>query len=253
MRKRGSRPSRSRQKAIIAVVVVFPCAPATTIACRARRARRAGRRAAGPRPGLRTRSRRRPPSLPAARAAPARSSTSMPSRWREVRRLDPVPAGHLGAPSVREERVAAHAGAADPGEPDAPTGERLRGRRAHRRSPSAASGFATRASRAPSRRGGRRRRAAPRRDRGARAASLSGTTTAPPASREPAPRSSPGGRRLRKRRHEQRRQARSGQLPDGAAGARETRGRRRRSATPMSSMNGSEDGSRARDAGAEPA
>ena len=32
MRKAGSRPSRSRTKAIIAAVVVLPCAPATTIA-----------------------------------------------------------------------------------------------------------------------------------------------------------------------------------------------------------------------------
>ena len=40
----------------------------------------------------------------------------------QVRRLGPVPPGDLGAPGAGEERVPAHAGAADPGEPDAPTG-----------------------------------------------------------------------------------------------------------------------------------
>ena len=57
-----------------------------------------------------------------------------PGQMREVGRVDAVPAGHLGAPRMRDERVCAHSRAADAGDPDASTGERLRARRAHRRS-----------------------------------------------------------------------------------------------------------------------
>ena len=114
----------------------------------------------------------------------------------EVRRLDAIPAGDLGAPRAREERVAAHAGAADAGDPDAPTGER--GRRAHRRSPLLHPAWRRRASPRPSPRAGTGRRAAPRR----RAAPC----PLPPPARRPrrrrrrtSARSSPGARRSRTR------------------------------------------------------
>ena len=110
----------------------------------------------------------------------------------QVRRLDAIPAGDLGAPRVREERVRAHAGAADPGDPDAPTGERLRGRRAHRRSRPLRRAWRRRASRRPSPRDGRGRRAAPRR--------AAARAPPPPRARRPrrrrrrsTARSSPGG------------------------------------------------------------
>ena len=49
-------------------------------------------------------------------------------KMREIGRLVAIPACDLGTPRARDERVRAHAGAADPGDPDAPTGERLRAR-----------------------------------------------------------------------------------------------------------------------------
>ena len=56
-------------------------------------------------PVRRTRSTRTPPTPRAARAAPPRSSTSIPSRLLEVRRPHAVPAAHLGPPRLREQRV----------------------------------------------------------------------------------------------------------------------------------------------------
>src|SRR5205085_2090000 len=44
----------------------------------------------------------------------------------EVRRLDAIPARDLGSPGMRDGGVGAHAGAADSGEPEPSTGERLR-------------------------------------------------------------------------------------------------------------------------------
>ena len=89
-----------------------------------------------------------------------------PGQVREVRRVDAIPAGHLRTPCSREQRVRAHAGAADAGDPDAPTGERLRARRAHRRSSRLHRAARRRASRPPSRRASPGRRAATRRAAG---------------------------------------------------------------------------------------
>ena len=161
MRNAGSSPSRSRQKAIIALVVVLPCAPATTIVRRC--ATSSASRSARGRPST------RPANAVETNDVPARRRLRRLGRdldrdaleMAQVRRVGAIPAGDLGAPGLREQRVPAHAGAADPGEPDAPTGERLRGRRAHPRSLPLRRAWRPRASPRPWPRDGRRRRAAP--------------------------------------------------------------------------------------------
>ncbi len=184
----------------------------------ARRARRGTPPAAARRRPGRP-SRRSPPSR-RARPARARSRPARRRAWREVRRLDAVPAPHLGAPRAREERVGREPGAADPDEPEPPTGERLQARSAPRRS------------RRPRADGPAQHRRAHRREPrrvgeqrvdhgGTRSSSVSGTTTAPP------PRSKwraflrlvVGGRvRIR---DEHGRHAGGRELPDRAARARD--------------------------------
>ena len=144
-----------------------------------------------------------------------------PVEMPEIRRLDAVPARHLGPPGAREQRVGAHPGAADPGDPDPPTGERPRGRRAHPRSPPLHPASPPRASRPPSPPAARRRRGARRRAPGSAPPRAPGTTTRAAGALEPA-----GvlllvvaGRELA--RDEHRRQPGRRELPDRAAGTRD--------------------------------
>ena len=120
IRKDGSRPRRSRTNAIIAAVVVFPCAPETTIASWSETS--SARNSARLRP---ERGRRRPSRRRLGAGGRRRNllgdrdgDPGLPDVL-QVRRLVPVPAGDLRAPGVREQRVAAEAGAADPDEEEA--------------------------------------------------------------------------------------------------------------------------------------
>ena len=120
----GSRPSRARQKAIIAAVVVLPCAPATTIASRSETSSASS--SARLFPSTRSANALDTYDLPLRRRRGGSSaiSTSMPSRCSRYGVSHAVPAAHLGAPRVRESRVAAHAGTADAGDPEAATVKR---------------------------------------------------------------------------------------------------------------------------------
>ena len=186
-RRRRARPGRARARrgtnAIIAVVVVFPCAPATTIDAPQRdelgeelRARRA-RRPAGD-----TRVETTASQPVAARPARARSRPRSPlerARGTASRR----------GPSRRPRRPTRARGrrSAESPAPPIPTNqsrlpvERLQARSAPRRSRRPRRGRASAqhrlAHRAPAARG---RRAARRRAPGTRSSSASGTTTAPP-------------------------------------------------------------------------
>ena len=105
----GSSPSSASTKAIIAVVVVLPCAPATTIERRERDelGEEVGARdVPGDAPG--TRSRRRPPSPSGTTGSGAMHDLDALERA-QVRRLDAVPAADLGAPGAREERIGGQA------------------------------------------------------------------------------------------------------------------------------------------------
>ena len=145
-RNDGSSPSRSRQNAIIAAVVVLPCAPATTIDGRSATS------SASSSPRLLT---SRPAISGLSGAIALETITSPPSgtlrsRGRsrpERRRLEPldvrgaraVRAADLRPPRARDERERAHPGAADPDEPEAPTLEQARSapRRSRRPRPGA--------------------------------------------------------------------------------------------------------------------
>ena len=127
----GSRPSSERTKAIIPVVVVFPCAPATTIARRRETssARKSARRVPATGVGARD------DGLPAVRHDGLGCDPHLdPARAAQIRRLDPVPAADLRTPGAREERVRREPGAADADEPEAPTRERPQARSAPPRS-----------------------------------------------------------------------------------------------------------------------
>ena len=173
----------------------------------------------------------RPPSRRAAAAARARSSRRSPSRWARygvsTRSQPATSAPHACA----SERVRAHAGAADPGDPDAPTGERLRARRAHRRSCRRRRASRRRASPSPivaqPRRVGEQLR---RRARGTRVARVARRrrSRAPPArSKYSAFRALVVGRRVRVR-HEDRGPARRPRSPRPSRPRARRRGRRRR-------------------------
>ena len=116
----GSRPVSRSANAIIAAVVVFPCAPATTIE---RRSDDELREQLGPRPARHrpdTRSRRTPPSPPGTSGL-GRHAHLDPggAHGLQVGRLVPVPAADLGAPGMREQPIGREPGAADADEPDA--------------------------------------------------------------------------------------------------------------------------------------
>ena len=170
--------------AIIAAVVVLPCAPATTIDGRsATSSARSSARGCGP-DVLRAGIRGRDDHLPAVgrRRALRRSSTPDARRPEpaEVGRLDPVRACDLGPQAPGDDGVGAHAGAADPDEPELPTPGPVRPASAISSSAttSAASGRASSASRRPARRAARIGEQLP--DLAPRSSSASGTTTAPP-------------------------------------------------------------------------
>ena len=113
MRNAGSRPSSCRQNAIIAAVVVLPCAPATTIDRRddtsSARSSPRDRPARGPR----TRSRRRAPSRPAPRAATARSRRPRRRAARDTASRA-GPSRRPRSPRSGDDGQRAHARAADP-------------------------------------------------------------------------------------------------------------------------------------------
>ena len=126
MRNDGSRPSRSSTKAIIAVVVVLPCAPATTM------------ESARPTSSATSWARDAPSTRPAkavetkasasagASGGPSEISTGIPaartpSRYGVSRRSHPL----TSAPhALRQDPVAAHPGAADSRQPDLPAAKR---------------------------------------------------------------------------------------------------------------------------------
>ena len=131
----GSRPSSTSTCAAMLAVVVFPCVPATATHGFSRDT--SPSRSPRWSTALRQRARRRAPGCP--RRSPSRPPPRRPpAGWRRrarspaldpggaqplaVRRLGAVGARHLGAQRARDERQAAHPGAADPDEVQPPAG-----------------------------------------------------------------------------------------------------------------------------------
>ena len=174
----GSRPSSASTKAIIPVVVVFPCAPATTIERRSETS--SARKSARDRPGD-GRIRARDDDLPALRHDRLVGEHDLDAvEPAQVRRVDAVPAADLGSPGAGEERVRREAGAADPDEPETPTLERTQARSAPPRSRRPRAGAPSPASPRASRRAAPGSASSSSTSAGTRSSSGSGTTTAPP-------------------------------------------------------------------------